>query len=143
ERFPPLRGVQSGSSPRGALYDGEARQATLAMLYAVLAHESPSLLPAAAELAWVAELGEEAAVDITCAALGRAAQLLPDDDRWQLWTRIDAALVAGEASTDRRARDAATTLGPELRTVILRRSLDGARHTLDAVLVTAHECHAP
>jgi hypothetical protein len=156
ERFPPLRGAQSDSSPRVAsheprgtdtgprpLYDGESRQVTLAMLYAVLAYESPAVLPTADELAWVAELGEEAAVDITCAALDRAARLLLDSDRWQLWTRIEAALVAGEASPDRLVRDAATTLGREFRAVILRRSLDGARHTLDAVLVTAHEGHPP
>lgn len=156
ERFPPLRGAQSDSWPPGGsrehrgpnagvgpLYDGEGREVTLAMLYAVLAHESPALLPTADELAWVAELGEEAAVDITCAALDRAARLLLDDDRWQLWTRIEAALVAGEASPDRLVRDAATALGREFRAVILRRALDGARHTLDAVLVTAYEGHAP
>ncbi len=143
ERFPPLLGAPSDPPRVGPLYDGAARQGTLAMLYAVLAHESPAVLPSADELAWVAELGEEAAVDITCAALDRAARLFLDDDRWQLCTRIEAALVAGEASPDRLVRDAATTLGQEFRTVILRRSFDGARHTLDAVLVTAYEAHAP
>jgi hypothetical protein len=142
ERFPPLRGSRS-DPPSAALYDGEGRQATLAMLYAVLAHESPALPPTADELAWVAELGEEAAVDITCGRLDRAARLLLDDDRWHLWTRIEAALVAGEASPDRRVRDAATTLGQDFRAMTLRRSLGGARHTLDAVLVTAHGAHPP
>ena len=115
----------------------------LAMLYAVVAHESPAVLPTADELAWVAELGEEAAVDITCAGPDRVVRLLLDDDRWRLWTRIEAALVAGEASPDRLVRDAATTLGQEFRAMVPRRSLDGARHTLDAVLVIAHEAHAP
>src|SRR5205807_7865926 len=73
QRFPALR-----RSPAGPLYDGAARQATLGMLYAVLGHESPAILPTAEELAWVAELGEEAAVDIVCAGLDHAARLLLD-----------------------------------------------------------------
>jgi hypothetical protein len=141
ERFPAIRAPRSAGA--GPLYDGEGRQAVLAMLYAVLEHESPALLPAVDELSWVAELGEETAVDVTCAALDRAARLLLDDDRWQLWTRIEAALTAGEASHDRRLRDAAITLGREFRTVILRGSLAGARHTLDALLVGAYDGHAP
>jgi hypothetical protein len=143
ERFPAIRSSRASAGGVGPLYDGEGREVTLAMLYAVLAHESPSLLPGAEELAWVAELGEDAAVDITCATLDRAARLLLDEDRWQLWTRIEAALVAGEASPDRLVRDAAITLYREFRSMILRRSLDGARHTLDAVLVTAYQGHAP
>jgi len=103
-RFPRLR------TAVGRLYDGRDRQTVLAMLYAVVAHESPSLLPAAEELAWVAELGEETAVDITCAALDRAARLLLDDDQWRLWTRVEAALAAA----DPRA-EATIVLGRELR----------------------------
>jgi hypothetical protein len=138
-RFPPLR-TTSGIGP---LYHGEGRETTLAMLYAVLAHESPALLPTAEELAWVAELGEEAAVDITCAALDRAARHLLDDDHWRLWARVEAALTAGEASPDRPVRDAATALGRELRSISLRGSLNGTRHILDALLVEAYECHPP
>ncbi|MDT5041297.1 MAG: hypothetical protein QOE51_2282 [Actinoplanes sp.] len=139
ERFPALR----ATSGVGPLYHGEHRQTTLAMLYAVLAYESPDLLPAAGELAWVAELGEETAVDITCAALDRAARRLLDDDRWRLWARVEAALAAGEAGADRRVRDAAIALGRELRSVSLRGSLDGVRHILDALLVEAYDCHPP
>lgn len=138
-RFPPLR----AASGIGRLYDGEGRQTTLAMLYAVLAYESPAMLPTADELAWVAELGEEAAVDIACAALDRAARRLLDDDRWRFWTRVEAALAAGEAGADRRVRDAAITLGRELRSTSLRGSLAGVRHILDAVLVEACEGHPP
>jgi hypothetical protein len=138
ERFPTIR-----RPPAGPLYDGEARQAALGMLYAVLTHEAPALRPRAEELTWVAELGEEAAVDIICAALDHAARLLLDDDRWHLHTRIEAALNAGEAAHDRPTRDAAITLGRQFRTTILRKSLEGARHTLDALLVTAHDGHAP
>ncbi|GAA4475072.1 hypothetical protein [Phytohabitans houttuyneae] len=135
ERFPPWRAQR--------MYDGAGRQTTLAMLYAVVAHESPALVPSADELAWVAELGEETAVDITCDALDRAARLLLDDDRWRLWTRVDAALAAGQSNADWRVRDAARTLGRELRSVSLRGSLDGVRHILDALLVAAYEGHPP
>jgi hypothetical protein len=138
-RFPRLR----TTSGIGTLYDGEGRQTTLAMLYAVLAYESPALLPAADELAWVAELGEETAVDIVCAALDRAARLLLDNDGWRLWTRVEAALAAGEAGPDRRLRDASITLGRELRSISLRGSLGGVRHILDALLVEAYDCHPP
>jgi hypothetical protein len=135
ERFPPWRALR--------LYDGAGRQTTLAMLYAVVAHESPDVLPAPGELSWVAELGEEAAVDSTCETLDRAARLLLDDDRWRLWTRVDGALAANQSNPDWRIRDAARTLGRELRSVSLRGSLDGARHILDALLVAAYEGHPP
>jgi len=138
-RFPPLR----ATAGIGPLYHGEGRETTIAMLYAVLAHESPSLLPPAGEVAWAAELGEEAAVDIAVGTLDRAARRLLDHDRWQLWVRVEAALTAGEASADRRVRDAAITLGRELRSTSLRNSLDGARHILDALLVEPYECHPP
>src|SRR3954454_10297604 len=106
-RYPRLR------TAAGRLYDGRDRQTVLAMLYAVVTHDSPALLPAAEELAWVAELGEETAVDITCAALDRAARLLLDDDQWRLWTKV-AAVAAGR--------------GPDVAG--LRGSLPGARQTL-------------
>jgi hypothetical protein len=138
ERFPALR-----HPPAGPLYHGEARQAALGMLYAVIAHESPATLPSDDELAWVAELGEEAAVDIICAGPDRAARLLLDGNRWHLLARIDAALSAGESACDRRLRDAAIGLGRVFRDTILRQSLEGARHTLDALLVAAHDGHSP
>jgi hypothetical protein len=136
-RFPTLRATG------GPLYHGEGRATTIAMLYAVLAHESPALLPPADEVAWAAELGEETAVDIAFAALDRAARRLLDEDRWHLWTRIEAALTAGESDPDRRIRDAALTLGRELRSTSLRSSLDGVRHTLDALLVEAYDGQPP
>ncbi|MBM2621066.1 hypothetical protein JIG36_36755 [Actinoplanes sp. LDG1-06] len=127
----------------GVLYDGPHRSTILAMLYATLLHESPSLRPETEELQWVAELGEEAAVDITCGALDRAARLLLDEDPWRLWTRIESALTAGESGADRRVRDVAITLNRELRTVSLRGSLPGTRQTLDALLVEPYQGHAP
>jgi hypothetical protein len=138
-RFPRLR----TTTVVGPLYDGPGRQTALAMLYAVLAHESPALLPTAEALAWVGELGEEPAVDAACATLDRAARLLLDGDRWRLWTRVEAALTAGEAGPDRRVRDVAITLGRELRAVSLRGSLGGVRHILDALLAEAYEGHPP
>ncbi|MDI6103635.1 hypothetical protein QLQ12_33985 [Actinoplanes sp. NEAU-A12] len=138
-RFPPLR----ATAGIGPLYSGEGRETAIAMLYAVLEHEAPQLLPPADELAWAAELGEDAGVDIACAALDRAARRLLDDDRWQLWVRVDAALTAGGTNPDRRVRDAAITLGRELRSTSLRSSLDGVRHTLDALLVEPYDCLPP
>ncbi|HEX6683709.1 MAG TPA: hypothetical protein VF062_12980 [Candidatus Limnocylindrales bacterium] len=137
ERFPPLRRLRAGFAP---LYDGEGRQAAIAMLYAVLAHEAPTRLPAAEELDWVAGLGEETAVDLICAAVDRAARLLLDENPWRLFTRIETALAA---LMDSESRDAARTLSPQFRTLIPRRSLAGARHTLDALLVAAHNGHHP
>ncbi|GLW36011.1 hypothetical protein Areg01_89460 [Actinoplanes regularis] len=138
-RFPRLR----AAGGIGPLYDGEGRETTLAMLYSVLGHESPSLLPHPDELSWAAELGEETAVDIACAALDRAARQLLDHDRWRLWARVEAALDAGAAGTDRKARDAAIVLGQELRSTSLRGSLDGVRHILDALLVETYDGHPP
>jgi hypothetical protein len=128
-RFPPLR------TAGGAFYSGEGRETALAMLYAVLLHESPQLRPTREELEWAAELGEESAVDLACAALDRAARLLLELESWRLWPRVEAALDGGEAGTDRGFRDAARLLNRELRSTSLRGSLAGARQILDALLV--------
>jgi hypothetical protein len=138
-RFPPLR----ATGGIGPLYAGEGRETILSMLYAVLLHESPQLLPPRDELAWAAELGEETAVDFTCSGFDRAARLLLDQERWRLWARVDAALTAGAQGTDRHFRDAAIILGRELRSTSLRGSLDGTRQTLDAVLVETFGGDAP
>ncbi|MEU4625740.1 hypothetical protein AB0G04_37920 [Actinoplanes sp. NPDC023801] len=134
-RFPPLRATN--------LYAGEGRETILSMLYAVLLHESPQLFPPRDELAWAAELGEETAVDYSCSGLDRAARLLLDQERWRLWARVDTALTAGSTSADRHIRDAAISLGHELRSTSLRGSIDGARQTLDAVLVETFGGDAP
>jgi hypothetical protein len=155
ERFPPLRDAAPGGT---ALFDGADRAAVLGVLYAVIAVESPTVLPSPAELAWVAELGEETAVDVACAAPDRSARLLLDGDggrgrgggggsggrdHWRLWTRVEAALATAIAGTDRRLRDAARTLDREFRTVVLRRSVAGARQILDAVLAGTDAGFAP
>jgi hypothetical protein len=140
-RFPPMRG-EPGSGI-GRLYDGGARQAVIAMLYAVVLHERSVLLPSADELDWIADLGEEAAVDAACAAVDRAARDALEPDRWRMWTRVEAALDALLASADRTLHWAAATLRPELASLSLLTSVDGARHTLDALLVAASAGHAP
>ncbi|GIJ67052.1 hypothetical protein [Virgisporangium ochraceum] len=151
ERFPPVRAaVESADraavfdgADRATVFDGADRATVLGLLYTVLAVESPDVLPSPAELAWVAELGEEDAVDVACAGPDRAARLLLDGDRWRLWTRVEAALAAAVAGTDRRLRDAARTLDGEFRTVVLRHSVAGARQILDAVLAPAEHGTAP
>jgi hypothetical protein len=133
ERFPPLRGEPGTGLHR--CYDGEARPAVLAMLYA-------GVLPSADELTWLADLGEEAAVDLACTGVDRAARELLDEERWTMWTRVDAALTADSDHEDRSRRDAARQLAEELRSLAIRSSVDGARQTLDAVLVAADGGHA-
>jgi hypothetical protein len=132
-RFPPLR------TAAGNFYFGDGREAALAMLYAVASHEQPGLVPGPDELAWAAELGEESAVDIACAALDRAARLLLELDSWRLWPRVEAALTAGEAGADSTVRDAARQLNRELRSTSLRGSLPGVRQILDALLVEPYD----
>jgi hypothetical protein len=140
-RFPAMWG-EPGSGI-GRLYDGPGRQVVLAMLYAAVCHEQPSLVPSGAELAWIAELGEEAAVDIACAGLDSAARELLQQDRWRMWSRIETALTGQEASPDRQVHWTAATLRGELASLSLLTSVDGARHTLDALLVASNDGHAP
>jgi hypothetical protein len=47
------------------------------------------------------------------------------------------------AGSDRRTRDAAIGLDRQFRSTVLRRSLDGARHILDALLTAAGVGHPP
>lgn len=141
ERFPSLRG-EPGSG-LGRLYDGEARPVALAMLYTAVIHERADLAPPAADLAWLADLGEETAVDLALCGLDRAARELLELDRWDMWTRIDAALSDGDIGREPRLRDAIRELGLELRSLAARSAMEGARQTLDAVLTTADGGHAP
>ena len=136
-RFPSMRG-EPGTGI-GRLYDGDARQPVIAMLYAVVLHERSALLPSAGDLGWIADLGEEAAVDAACAAMDRAARAVLEPDRWRMWTRVEAALETLHASADRTLHWAAATLRPELASLSLLTSVDGARHTLDALLVAGDD----
>jgi hypothetical protein len=137
-RFPVLRGA-----PGGPLYHGDARPALLAMVYATVVHERPDLVASTEELAWVANLGEETAVDLSLAALDRAARELAAQDRWRMWGRIEAALAAAAAGRDRELHWAAITLRYELESLSVPASVDGVRHTLDALLVASAGGHAP
>jgi hypothetical protein len=107
-----------------------ADAAVLAMLYLLLGE----LYPSAEQLTWVAELGEETAVDFVCADLDRAARHLLDHDPWQLCTRIEATLAAHETAAEPSKRDLARTLTPEFRTMMPRRAFDSIRRLLDELL---------
>jgi hypothetical protein len=145
ERFPPSRGIPG--SGVGLLYHGEGRVDALAMAYLTAAHEAPGLVPSPGELAWAGELGEETAVDITCADLDRAARDLFDAPYPQLCARIHRALVAGERSEDWSVRLEAARLlrAYEYLTGSFDEELphDGPRQILDALLVVADDGHAP
>lgn len=108
DRFPPTRG-EPGSGVE-LLYHGEHRQEALALLYTVVANECPELVPSIGDLAAVAELGEETAVDIACARLDRTARLFLDHDLALFRPRVAAALAAGRIHTDVRIRSAITAL---------------------------------
>jgi hypothetical protein len=153
DRFPPTRG-EPGTGV-GLLYHGEGRQDILALLYLTVAHESPGLVPAVGDLAWIAELGEETSLDIACGELDRAARLLLDDERPRLWPRVEAALAAGAADRRWQAREETVRLADAYRAMTMvpdgdgdqplvpRPPFDGVRNILDAVLVVGDDGHAP
>ncbi len=153
DRFPPTRG-EPGTGV-GPLYAGTGRCDTLALLYLVVAHEAPGLVPSAGDLAWAAEMGEETAVDMLCAQLDRAARRLLDDGRPAVLARVEAAQVAAAGHGDWRMRDAGTWLagayraathagdGPDGLPLVGAPPLDGVGHILDAVLVVGDDGHAP
>jgi hypothetical protein len=153
ERFPPTRG-EAGTGT-GLLYHGERRQDALALLYLVVAHESPGLVPDVGDLAWIAELGEETALDIACGELDRMARLLLDEDRPGLWPRIESALAASATKHSWQAREEAVRLRDAYRAMMTTQHgsdgeplvtgppLDGVRNVLDAVLVVGDDGHAP
>jgi hypothetical protein len=149
DRFPP------GESTGGAFYAGHLRAELLAMVYLVVAHEAPGLIPPPLDLAWTAELGEETAVDADCAELDRAARTLLDAGAAQRWQRIDLALVAAQRHTEPAVRyeaDLLTLAHRRLSTpaedrsgepYVLATPWTGVRQTLDALLVVADDGHAP
>ncbi|MEU7585564.1 hypothetical protein AB0A95_04605 [Micromonospora sp. NPDC049230] len=153
ERFPPSRG-RTGSGV-GALYHGEGRQDLLAMLYIVVATESPGLLPEVGDLAWIAELGEDTALDTACAEVDREARRLLDQEPLALWSGIQEALTVAERSVDGQIRQEAIRQTALLSTMMTPRlgyadepyvpglPVTGARQILDALLIVADDGHAP
>ncbi|MFF5228514.1 hypothetical protein [Dactylosporangium sp. NPDC000521] len=149
ERFPP------GESHAGPCYAGDGLEDLIAMLYLVVVREAPGLVPAALDLAWTAELGEETAVDIECAEVDRAARLVLDDGVAGLWGRVEDALRAGQDNPSPAVRHDADRLslvcrmftmpveGADGEPYVLRAPWDGARQVLDALLVVADDGHAP
>lgn len=148
-RFP------AGEGPAGSCYAGEGLEDLLAMLYLVVVREAPGLVPVALDLAWTAELGEETAVDMECAAVDRAARLVLEDGVAGLWARVEEALRAGQDDANPAVRHDADRLTLVCRTFtmpgegadgepyVLRAPWGGAGQVLDALLVVADDGHAP
>ncbi|MFI5925784.1 hypothetical protein ACIA3K_07320 [Micromonospora sp. NPDC051543] len=153
ERFPPSRGP--AGSGVGRLYHGEGRQELLAMLYLVVAAESPGLLPEVGDVAWIAELGEDTAVDTACADVDREARRLLEETPTRLWSAIEEALAVVEAGGDGQLRHAAVRQAALLRTMMTPRlgsaaelyvpglPAAGVGQILDALLIVADDGHAP
>ncbi|MFB9448854.1 hypothetical protein Dvina_36550 [Dactylosporangium vinaceum] len=149
DRFP------SAEAAGHLFYSGDLRPELLAMVYLAVAHEYPGLIPSPLDLAWTAELGEETAVDTTCADLDKAARTLLSDHPAARWNRIDTALEAAQHHQDpatRYAADLLTLAHRRLCTPTETRTGDpqvapapwtGVRQTLDALLVVAEDGHAP
>jgi hypothetical protein len=149
ERFP------AGEGHVGPCYAGDGLEDLLAMLYLVVVREAPGLIPAALDLAWTAELGEETTVDMECAEVDRAARLVLDDGVAGLWGRVEDALRAGQDDANPAVRHDADRLTLVCRTFtmpvegrdgepyVVRAPWDGAGQVLDALLVVADDGHAP
>ncbi|MEU7775574.1 hypothetical protein AB0C44_30025 [Micromonospora taraxaci] len=153
ERFPPSRGrVGSGV---GRLYHGNGREELLAMLYIVIGTGSPGLLPEVGDLAWIAEMGEDTALDTACADIDREARRLLEQEPLALWSRIQEALIIAERSVDGQVRQEAIRQTALLSTMMAPRlgyagepyveglPIVGARQILDALLIVADDGHTP
>ncbi|WP_326557800.1 hypothetical protein [Micromonospora sp. NBC_01796] len=153
ERFPPTRGRRGTGV--GPLYHGGGREELLAMLYVVVAAESPGLLPAVGDLVWIAEMGEETAVDMACAELDREARGLLDREPAELWSAVERALAAAERNADWQIRQESIRLAALLHTMMTPRMgragevyvegmpLVGVGQILDTLLIVADDGHAP
>jgi hypothetical protein len=91
ERFPPTRG-EPGTGV-GLLYHGDGLAEMLALFYAVTARERPGVVPTVGDLAWIAQMGEETAVDTACTQLDRLTRRLLDEDGDTLRGRIEAVSI--------------------------------------------------
>ncbi|MFC5922994.1 hypothetical protein [Micromonospora vulcania] len=150
ERFPPTR--RAGV---GLLYHGEARRELLAMVYVAVAAEAPGLLPEVGDLAWVAEMGEDTAVDLAYAEVDHEARRLLDREPVALFAAIEKALAAAEGSADWQIRQEAIRHAALFRTMMTPRlgsagefyvpglPIVGVRQILDALLIVAEDGHAP
>jgi hypothetical protein len=146
DRFPPGRGVDG--SGVGPLYAGPAMIDALALLYLVVTDENPSLVPAVGDLAWIAELGEETALDTACAGLDRGLRRTLDGDT-RIRRRVRSALDSARHDPDPQVRHEAIRLGGAYATLSSDAGahgsllMVGARQILDALLVVADDGHAP
>lgn len=140
-RFPESQSRLGDGS--GLLYGGRQREDVLAMVYLAVGQETPALVPAPGGLAWIAELGEETALDLACAELDRAARLVLDDDHTTVWQRLDTALNVGAWHEDGRIGKESVRLRRSAATLPAGRPFTGVRQILDAVLVVGEDGHAP
>jgi len=146
DRFPPGRGADG--SGVGPIYAGPATEDGLALLYLTAAEESPAVVPAVGDLTWIAELGEETALDTACAALDRAARRTIDSGK-RIHERIHSALDSAVQRSDAHRRHDAIRLGGVYAALTAAAaepeplSLIGVRQILDALLIVADDGHAP
>ncbi|MEV0902451.1 hypothetical protein [Actinoplanes sp. NPDC049802] len=127
-------------------YHGEGRAELLSMLYMAVVFEAPALLPEPGFLAWVAETGEETAVDVECAALDRAARALLDREPGELWPVLEHAVAASRDGADWHMRQVGirlAALSQVLWAAHPEAPVTGVAQTLDAVLMVAEDGHAP
>ncbi|MCX5064402.1 hypothetical protein OOJ91_00805 [Micromonospora lupini] len=153
DRFPPSRG-RTGAGV-GPLYHGDGREELLAMLYLVVAAESPGLLPEVGDLVWIAELGEDTALDTACAEVDREARRLLDREPVSLWSMIEQALIRAERAPDWPVREEAIRhaallrammtprVGPSGEPYVAELPVTGVRQILDVLLIVADDGHAP
>lgn len=153
ERFPPTRGLPG--SGVGQLYHGEGRHELLSMLYIAVAAESPGLVPEVGDLTWIAEMGEETALDMACAELDRQARSLLERNPADLWPLLERSLRSSRNGADWHLRKVATRLaslaptmwapdtGADGEPYVDEPPFQGARQILDALLMIADDGHAP
>ncbi len=143
QRFTPARG-QHGAGP---FYYGLGREATLAMTYLAVCWKHPYLVPDKADLAWIAGLGESAAVDLACTGVDRAARRILGGSLAGVTRILAGVLIQAAAGTKPDLRQPAVYLS-EVLTAMRQPDagglpVTGARQTLDAVLVAVNDGFAP
>ncbi|WP_229068254.1 hypothetical protein [Actinoplanes sp. DH11] len=156
ERFPPCHG-RPGSGV-GRLYDGDGRAELLTVLYLAVAVESPGLVPEPGDLAWIAEMGEETALDMECALLDREARSLVEGSPADLFPHLrrvasELSCLAAPSPPPAPSPDGTGQLSDWLARVLasaaaapeqrIRLPAEGVRQILDAVLMVADDGHAP
>jgi hypothetical protein len=137
ERFPSAIGRHGA----GLFYHGQGRMETIALAYLAVCLKTPSLVPNEADLQWIAELGEESAIDLACTGIDRAARHLLGGPLVRVTTILVSAVIQAATDRDGKLGQPAIELARALEGT--RLPLTGARQILDALLVVANGGHAP